>query len=175
GDAHEPHEPHEPRGAAAALRRLVELALVHPDIGPPLADLAYSIGHKDIGDQLVRLGTERDQPRVEYYVIAAYAARRARRFGDAMRLTLDALRALRDGRGAVDSDREDGDRVLQLLRAGFAVLMFDLKDLRKEPDFTRALAEMLPQLEDRLGELPLYRTLLAQALWFTDKEASERE
>src|SRR5262249_21375285 len=37
------------RGALVPLRRLVELALEHPDIGPPLADLAYAIGQKDVG------------------------------------------------------------------------------------------------------------------------------
>src|SRR5215470_13121933 len=159
------------KGALTALRRLVELSLAHPDIGPPLADLAYSIGQKEIGDQLVRLGTEREHPRVEYFVIAGYAARRTRRYADVFRLTLDALRALREQGG----DADEGERVLQLVRNALSVLMFDLKDLGKEPEFTRALPELLAGLEDRVGGHVLYRTLLAQALWFTDKDASERE
>lgn len=168
---HPPEIPDDGKGAVAALRRLVELALVHPDIGPPLADLAYATGHKDIGDQLVRLGTEREKPRVEYYVIAGYAARRTRRYADVFAATLSALKALRDQGG----DADEAERVLQLVRTSLAVLMFDLKDVAKEPEFTRGLAALLPALEDRIGGQVQYRLLLAQALWFTDADASERE
>jgi hypothetical protein len=165
GDADEVH------AVLAPLRRLVELALAHPDIGPPLADLAFAIGQREVAEQLVRLGTERAEPRLEYFVVASHAARRRRGYPEALKLTLDALRALRDHGGSPD----DGDRVLQLVRTGLSVLMFDLKDLAAEPGFTRGLAEALPALDGALGEQPLYRTLLAQALWFTDKDASERE
>src|SRR5215468_5495630 len=95
------------KGAVTALRRLVELSLAHPDIGPPLADLAYSIGQKEIGDQLVRLGTEREHPRVEYFVIAGYAARRTRRHADVFRATIDALRALAE-QGPTPGDPDEG-------------------------------------------------------------------
>src|SRR5215470_3186605 len=162
------------RGALVPLRRLVELALEHPDIGPPLADLAYAIGQKEVGDQLVRLGTERENPRVEYFVIAGYAARRSRRHADVFRATLDALRALAE-QGPTPGDPDEGTRVMQLVRNALSVLMFDLKDLTREPEFTGALAERLRRLEDRLGGEVLYRTLYAQALWFTDKDASERQ
>src|SRR5215468_4937665 len=162
------------RGALVPLRRLVELALEHPDIGPPLADLAYAIGQKEVGDQLVRLGTECENPRVEYFVIAGYAARRSRRHADVFRATIDALRALAE-QGPTPGDPDEGSRVLQLVRTALSVLMFDLKDLMREPEFTGALAERLRLLEDRLGGEVLYRTLYAQALWFTDKDASERQ
>jgi len=162
------------RGALVPLRRLVELALEHPNIGPPLADLAYAIGQKEVGDQLVRLGTERENPRVEYFVIAGYAARRSRRHADVFRATIDALRALAE-QGPTPGDPDEGTRVMQLVRTALSVLMFDLKDLTREPEFTGALAERLALLEDRLGGEVLYRTLYAQALWFTDKDASERQ
>jgi tetratricopeptide (TPR) repeat protein len=168
------HREEDARGALIPLRRLVELALAHPDIGPPLADLAYAIGQKDVGDQLVRLGTERDRPRVEYFVIAGYAARRSRRHADVFRATLDALRALAEHEPAPE-DPDEGSRVLQLVRTALSVLMFDLKDLAREPEFTSGLAERLRLLEDRLGGEVLYRTLYAQALWFNDKDASERQ
>src|SRR5215470_19844701 len=166
-ESHEPdgdsHRDEDARGALVPLRRLVELALEHPDIGPPLADLTYAIGQKEVGDQLVRLGTERENPRVEYFVIAGYAARRSRRHADVFRATIDALRALAEKRSAPD-DPDEGSRVLQLVRTALSVLMFDLKDLEREPEFTGALAERLRLLEDRLGGEVLYRTLYAQAL-----------
>jgi tetratricopeptide (TPR) repeat protein len=166
-------QPQDDREAAVPLRKLVELALVHPEIGPPLADLAYAIGHKDVGDQLLRMGTDREHPQLEYYVVAAHAARRARRYGDALRATIDALRVYAGAPAAYGPD--EGERLLVLVRTALSVLMFDLKDINAEPEVTREMARILPTLEDRLGEQPLYRSLLAQALWFTDKDASERE
>ncbi len=161
----------EERDVVVPLRKLVELALVHAEIGPPLAELAFAIGQKETGDQLLRMGTDRENPQLEYYFVASHAARRSRRHGDALKATLDALRVFEKGTYGT----EDGERLLHLVRAGLSVLMFDLKNLEAEPEFTRELAETLPRLEDRLGEQPLYRSLLAQALWFTDKDASERE
>jgi hypothetical protein len=162
------------RDVVVPLRKLVELALDNPQIGPPLAELAFAIGHKEIGDQLLRLGTDRENPPLEYYFVAAQAARRARRYPDALRATLDAVRVF-DKAAAGSYGAEEGERLLQLIRTGLSVLMFDLRDLTAEPELTRELAETMPRLEDRLGEQPLYRSLLAQALWFIDKDASERE
>lgn len=160
--------------AVAPLRKLVELALVHADIGPPLADLAFAIGQREIGEQLLRMGTDREHPQLEYFVVAAFAARRARRYPDTLRATLDGVRAYAAGSAEVYG-AEDGERLLHLVRTGLGVLMFDLKDLSAEPEFTRELAALMAKLEDRLGQEPLYRTLFAQALWFSDREASERE
>jgi len=164
----------DPRDVVVPLRKLVELALAHPEIGPPLADLAFAIGHRETGDQLLRMGTDRDNPQLEYFVVAAHAARRTRRWQDALGSTIAALRAYKDAEAGV-YDGDDGERLLQLVRTGFGVLMFDLKDLSAEPEFTKELATLLPELEDRLGERPLYRTLLAEALWFADKDASEKQ
>jgi tetratricopeptide (TPR) repeat protein len=169
-----PEHPQDDRDAAVPLRKLVELALVHPEIGPPLADLAFAIGHKETGDQLLRMGTDRQHPQLEYFVVAAHAARRARRYPDALRATADALRVYAAAEaGAYGTD--EAERLLQLIRTGLSVLMFDLKDVNAEPELTNGLAATLPGLEDRLGEQPLYRSLLAQALWFVDKDASEKE
>jgi hypothetical protein len=170
----QPPDHHDDRDATVPLRKLVELALVHPEIGPPLADLAYAIGQKEVGDQLLRMGTDREHPQLEYFVVAAYASRRARRYPDALAATLDALRAFAAA-PAGTYGAEDGERLLGLVRTSLSVLMFDLKDVGGDPAFGRELAAILPTLEDRLGEQPLFRSLLAQGLWFTDREASERE
>src|SRR5688572_28766933 len=146
----------DPRDVVTPLRKLVELALVHADIGAPLADLALAIGQREIGEQLLRMGTDRENPQLEYFVVAGRAARRTRRFGDSLRATLDALRAFKDA-AAGTYDADDGERLLHLVRNAFSVIMFDLRNLEAEPEFTRELARVLPELEDRLGERPLYR------------------
>jgi tetratricopeptide (TPR) repeat protein len=158
------------------LRKLVELAAKYAEVGPPLADLCFAIGESEVAEQLVRLGTQGGggAGSVEYWFVAANAARRQRRYSDALRATVEAVQAL-----AAAPDEPlgaDGEtRFLHLIRLGFATLMFDLRDLNAEPELRGALAEHLPRLEGRLGAIPFYRTLLAQTLWFTDKEASERE
>src|SRR5688500_12622074 len=164
----------DPRDVVTPLRKLVELALVHADIGPPLADLALAIGQREIGEQLVRMGTDREHPQLEYFVVAARAHRRNKKFAETLRATLDALRAFKNAAPEVYGP-DDGERLLHLVRNAFGVIMFDLKDLNADPGFTKELAEILPALDDRLGDRPLFRTLLAEALWFVDKDASERE
>jgi tetratricopeptide (TPR) repeat protein len=159
-----------------ALRKLVELAAKYPDVGPPLAELCFAIGDSDVGEQLVRLGTQGGggAGSVEYWFVAANAARRQRRYPDALRATVEAVQAFAN---APDEQlgAEGESRFLHLVRLGFATLMFDLRDLNAEPELRGLLAEHLPRLEARLGAIPFYRTLLAQTLWFSDKEASERE
>jgi hypothetical protein len=156
------------------LRKLVELTLTHPEIGPPLADLAFAIGHTDIAEQLVRMGTDRDKPQLEYFFVAAYAARRHKQLAESLKLSLEAVRAYAAAPAGTYS-ADDDQRLLSLLRVAFSVLMFDLKDVHAAPEFTGQLAAMLAPLEDRLGEQSLYRVILAQALWFTNRDASERE
>jgi tetratricopeptide (TPR) repeat protein len=157
-----------------ALRKLVELAAKHPEVGPPLAELCFAIGESEVGEQLVRLGTQGGASGVEYWFVAANAARRQRRYGDALKATVEAVQAL-----AASPDEalgpEGESRFLHLIRLGFATLMFDLRDLQAEPQFARALAEGLPKLEGRMGGSPFFRSLMAQTIWFTDKEGSERE
>jgi predicted RNA-binding protein with RPS1 domain len=158
------------------LNRLVELAAKYPEIGPPLAELAFKIGHAEVGERVVRMGLERSGPGVEYYFVAASAARREGRHADALRLTVEAVRAF----AAAPDDSvapDDGARLLHLVRLGFAVLMFDLKDLAAEPapGFVRGLIEALPTVAPRLDQDPFYHALLAQALWFEDRERSEKQ
>lgn len=156
------------------LKRLVELAAKYPEIGPPLAELAFKIGHPEIGERVVRMGLEGRSPGVEYYFVAANAARREQRFEDALMATVDAVRAF----AAAPDDAiapDDGTRLLHLIRLGFASLLFDRKDPHAFPAFGKALAEELPRLEGRLGADPFYRALLAQTFWYEDRERSERE
>lgn len=157
------------------LRKLVELAAKYGEIGPPLAELCFAIGESETGDQLVRLGTQGGAGGgVEYWFVAANAARRQRRYADALRATVEAVQSF-----AATPDQSLGaegeSRFLHLIRLGFATLMFDIKDLTAEPGFATALAEGLPKLEGRLGTNAFFRTLQAQTLWFSDKDASERE
>jgi len=91
-----------------------------------------------------------------------------------MQRTVEAVRAFLNTPEA-ELAADDGNRLLHLVRLGFATLLFDLKDVNAAPTFTRGLAEMLPQLEERMGNDAFYRTLLAQVLWFDDKEASEAQ
>jgi len=156
------------------LLRLVDLCAKYPEIAPPLAELAFKIGQTDIGNRLVRMGLDSGTPGLEFYVVAANAARREGRWEDALAATVDAVRAYAAAPDeALTSD--DGVRVLHLVRSSFSVLLFDRKDPDAAPDFVRTLAEALPRLEPRLGEDPLYRSLVAQTLWYTDRAASEAE
>jgi predicted RNA-binding protein with RPS1 domain len=154
------------------LLRLLDLAAKYPEIGPPLAGLAFKIGQTELGERLVRLGTGGEQPGLEYYFVTANVARREGRHQDELGATLEALRAFRASTARAD---DDGERLLHLLRLGFSTLMFDLKDIAAAPEWVSALATELPALEDEVGTDPLYRTLLAQALWLGDKEKSEAE
>jgi len=157
-----------------ALRRLVELAAKYAEVGPPLAELAFAIGETDIGNQLVRLGTDRETPHMEYWFVAANAARRERRYEEVVQIVSSALRTVA-ARPDVALAAGEEDRLLHLVRIGFATLMFDLRQLTAESPMAQALAETLPGLEPRLGASPFYRTLLAQTLWFTDRAASEAQ
>lgn len=156
------------------LLRLVDLCAKYPEIAPPLAELAFKIGHTEIGNRLVRMGLEGDTPGLEFYVVAANAARRDGRWQEALAASVEAVRAY-----AAAADEalgpDDGVRLLHLVRAAFSVLLFDRKDPNADPEFVRTLAEALPRLEPRLGEDPLYRSLVAQILWYSDRAASEKE
>ena len=165
------------RGAGAAdrivpLRKLVELAAKYPEVGPPLAELAFAIGEQDVGNQLVRLGTDREAPHIEYWFVAANAARREKRYDEVISIITQAVRSVAS-RGELEADEEE--RLLHLVRMGFATLMFDLQQLTGDAEFVQAMSALLPALEPKLGHLPFYRTLMAQTLWFADREASERE
>lgn len=155
------------------LRKLVELAVKYPEIGPPLAELAFAIGADDFGDQLVRFGTDRETPQLEYWFVAANVARREKRYPDVLSMVGEALRTMAAQPESLAADEEE--RLLHLVRLGFATLMFDLKDMSGDQSFVAVAREALPALEPRLAKSPFFRTLLAQVLWFHDREASERE
>ena len=154
------------------LRKLVELAAKYPEVGPPLAELAFAIGENEVGNQLVRLGTDREAPAIEYWFVAANAARREKRYDEVISIITQAVRAVAS-RGELEPGEDE--RLLHLVRMGFATLMFDLHQLTADAEFVQAMAALLPALEPKLGQMPFYRTLMAQTLWFGDREASERE
>lgn len=169
-----PDKPERGADPTPELKKLVELAAKYPEIGPPLAELALKIGHKDIAQQVVRMGLDGDSPGIEYYFVLAHSARREKRHKDALAACVDALKAYIAA--SVDTlDEQDGNRLLHLVRTGFATLMFELDNVRAEPEFVASLKELLPQLEGRLGSDPFYRTLLAQTYWFDDVDNSEAE
>ena len=75
-------EPTAPAEAGSAgdpkreMLKLIDLAAKYPEIGPPLAELAFKIGRPDFGNRIVRMGLDRDGPGLEYYFVAAHSARR---------------------------------------------------------------------------------------------------
>ncbi len=152
------------------LLRLLDLTAKYPEIGAPLAELAFKIGHGDIGERLVRMGLEGGSPGVEYYFVAANAARREGRYGEALSATLAAVRSFA-GREPLDAD--EGARLLHLIRLGFSTLLFDLQDVSAHPEFVVDLAADLPALEERLGKDPFFHVMIAQTLWFSDRDTSE--
>ena len=155
------------------LLRLVDLAAKYPEIGPPLAQLAFKIGQPDFGNQIVRMGLDKEGPGLEYYFVVAHSARRERRYAEARQLSVDAIHAFvrtPDEELALD----DGERLLHLVRLGYSTLLFDEKDPKGDPAFVDRLKEALPALEPRLASEAFYHALLAQTRWYEDAEASER-
>jgi len=156
------------------LRRLVELAAKYPEVGPPLAELAAKLGQTEISDRVIRMGLDGDSPGVEFHFVLAHSARREKRYADALDCVVEALRSF--SHAAADKvDDEDGNRLLHLVRLGFATLMFEIGNFDAHPEFAARMTELLPGLEPRMGKDPFYRTLLAQTYWFRDREKSEAE
>ena len=164
----------DPKDPTAELNKLIELATQFPEIGPPLAELAFKIGHTDAGNRIVRMGLEKDSRGLEFYFVAANAARRDGRFEDVFRLTVEAVRVYSATPSQALADN-DAQSLLHLVRNGFATLMFEFEQIDAAPQFTADMAAELPKLEGQLGGDAFYRSLLAQALWFTDKARSEEE
>lgn len=155
------------------LRQLMELAVKHREIGPPLAELAFKIGQADIGERIVRMGLDDDQTTgVEYYAVAVDVARREGRYEDVFNQVEDALRTFAETEDAAVSE-DEANRLLHLVRNAFAVLLFDLEDVNAKPEWMKRLGDQLPRLSERYADDPFYHSLLAQALWFEDKEKSE--
>ena len=161
-------------GVGLELQKLVELATKYPEIGPPLAELAYKIEHPEVGDQVVRMGLDRSGEAgglgLEYHLVTVNSARREGRWLDALAKIGEAAKAY-----AKADKHANGDeiRLLQLVRIGFNVVLFDAKDMSAAPVLAGPLAEVLPALEDKLGTDPLFHVLLAQTLWFSDRARAE--
>jgi predicted RNA-binding protein with RPS1 domain len=179
--APEASEPHEREGkgggrgdVAPELLRLLDLAARIPELVPPLAELCFKLGHTDLGNRAVRLGLEGGGVGLEHRFVAASAARREGRWTDALTHTLEAVEAFAAAAPETVAG-DDGNRLLHLIRLGFATLLFDLKDPHGAPDFIAGLARLLPGLEPRLGQDPFFHALTAQLLWYQDKDRSEAE
>ncbi len=156
------------------LRQLMELAIKYPAIGPPLAELAFKIGQSAIGERIVKMGLDDDASTgVEFYAVAVDVARREGRYEEVFAQVEDALQTFTQTEDDAVSE-DEANRLLHLVRSSFAVLLFDLEDVNAKPEWVRRLAAQLPRLEARFANDPFYYSLLAQALWFTDKEASEK-
>jgi len=170
GEATEAGAPGDPK---REMLKLIDLAAKYPEIGPPLAELAFKIGRPDFGNRIVRMGLDRDGPGLEYYFVAAHSARRERRYADARKLSIEAIRAfIRTPDEELASD--DGERLLHLVRLGFSTMLFDEKDPKIDPSFVEQLAKELPALEPRLGSEAFYHAMRAQTCWYEDVEASEK-
>ncbi len=167
-------EPPARENTAPELNRLVELSIQYPEIGPPLAELASKIGHPAIAKRIVKMGLDSDSHGVEYYYVGAHNARREQRFEDTLKLVIEAVQTFVKAEPG-STDKQDAQRLLHLVRLGFSTLMFELRDLDAHKGFAAEVAAGLSQLEEQLGKDAFYRTLLAQALWFDDRERSEEQ
>lgn len=155
------------------LLKLIDLAAKYPEIGPPLAELAFKIGQPEFAHRIVRMGLDKDGPGLEYYFVVAHSARRERRFEEARGRSVEAIRAfLRTPDEELASD--DGERLLHLVRLGYSTLLFDEKDPKGDPGFVSQLKEVLPALGPRLDSEAFFHALLAQTHWYEDLEASEK-
>ncbi|MEZ4458575.1 MAG: S1 RNA-binding domain-containing protein [bacterium] len=152
------------------VRRLMDFATKYPEIGPTVADLAFKLGFHDVGSRVVRMGLESEGERdIEYYFVAAELARREGRNDDALTQVIEGL----DAAARAAGEGTPNHRILHLVRIGFAVLMFEINDVNARPEFTAKVVEHLKALQPHFSEDPFFYTLLAQALWSTDREGSE--
>ena len=76
------------------LEKLLEIAVKYPEVGPPLAAVAYKAGWRSFGDRLVRIGLTGGPRGFDYYAVAVLSARRDGRTEDARKLVLEAAQDL---------------------------------------------------------------------------------
>ena len=155
------------------LRKMIELVVSLPELGPPLASLAFKLGHKDIGEQVAAMGDGSGQLGVEFYVVRAQAARREKRFADALATVGESIRKVS---AATNEQRNQQEitRLLHLVRLGFAVALFDLDDVAAARDMAETFVGARAILQSTTEGDGFFHSLVAQCLWFSDKEASER-
>lgn len=153
------------------LKRLFELTTKYPEISGPLAQLAIKLGDNTLANRILELDSAPEERNVEYYRAAADLARKEGRSADALAHVAAGLKAFAESSEDAPNLKQ---RLLHMVRLGFAVLMFDVEDLDGAPEFTAALGTHLPTLRERFDADPFYHTLLAQAHWFGDREESEK-
>ena len=156
------------------LNRLFELCTKYPELGGPLANLTLKLGLQSFSDRLLKmqLDQEVNERGVEFHRVAATLARKEGRSQDALTHVLDGVQSVASR--MEDTLADERQRLLHLVRLGFSILLFDLEDLKAAPHMVEALSTQLPTLASLYEQDPFYNTLCAQALWFTDREASER-
>ena len=154
------------------LKRLVDLATKYPEIGAPLTRLASRLGYTGIRDKLLKMGLEDQTRGVEFHAVAANLARREGRFEEALEAVLSGVRSF-----AEQTEQDSPDvkkRLLHLIRLGFSVVMFDLDEMEDASEFIDALHETMPTFRERFEGDAFYHSLLAQVVWFKDRERSEK-
>lgn len=156
---------------AQEILKLIELSMNYPEIGPPLAELAFKADFPHLGERILRMGLQSEIHGVEYHFLAAKLSRREGEFNEALARIVDALEKC-----TANPDKNPPSwksNFLHLVRLGFAILMFDIKDLNANPSFTESIPKALDKVSDWFENDPFFLTLKAQAEWFSDKEKSE--
>ena len=152
------------------IKHLIELATKYPEIGAPLAELSAKLGYHNLSERLLGMGLEDDERGTEFFIVSANRARKEGRSKDVLEQVLAGLKNF----AANDSPAPDvKTRLLHLVRMGFAVLLFDLEDIRSEPEYMSELAQILPALAEHYTDNAFYMTLLAMTQWFESPETSE--
>ncbi len=157
---------------AQEILKLRELSLKYPEIGPPLAELAFKTEHQDLGERILSMGLQNETRGVEYHFLSAKLSRRKGEYEKTLETVMEAV-----GKCTAEPDAKPPDwssGLLHLIRLGFAVLMFDLKDLNAKPEFMEIVSQALERVEHWFEEDPFFLTLAAQAAWFQNPEKSER-
>ena len=168
----DPKARRQPRpDVSVELGRLVEMATRYPEIGPPLARLADRLGYRDVTDRVLNMGLEEGGGGIEYHFVAAGLARRENQSEKVLAIVSRALGEMAEWpeEKPIDAPTE----LLHLVRTGFSTLLFDMEGVDAAPRFTSTVAGVLPTLASHYKKDPFYETLLAQALWFSDRERSE--
>lgn len=156
---------------AQEILKLTELSMKYPEIGPPLAELAFKTDHQHLGDRILRMGLQNETQGVEYHFLSAKLSRRKGEYEKTLETVTEAVRKCTEDPG--EEPPEWKSSLLHLIRLGFAVLMFDIRDLNAKPEFTQTIAQAIQRIQQWFGEDPFFLTLAAQAEWFQNPEESE--
>lgn len=170
GGSSTPEPPDRPEIGQEILK-LIELSMKYPEIGPPVAELAFKAGYSHLGERVLRMGLQEETHGVEYHFLAAKLARRQGQHEEALERVQDAVE--KTTANPQEDPPEWRSSLLHLVRLGFSILLFDLKDLEAKPSFTQTLGGALERVSHWYEKDPFYLTLLAQARWFGDKSASQ--